>query len=91
MKNIHAIVEGRVQGVGFRSFTQSTAIENNIVGWVKNLENGSVEIIAQGKEEEMEDFLAKIKKGPSMFAKVRNVKLEERKDFEVFNKFEIKY
>ncbi|WP_407647284.1 acylphosphatase [Gracilibacillus oryzae] len=90
MKNIHAFVEGKVQGVGFRYFTQSTAIDHNITGWVRNLDDGSVEILAQGEEGNLDSFIEKIKKGPSMFAKVTDVKIEEFDDSKEHSNFEIK-
>ena len=47
MKRYHMIVEGRVQGVGFRSFCMQQALTYNLTGSVRNMENGMVEIFAQ--------------------------------------------
>ncbi len=63
MKRYHIIVEGRVQGVGFRYFCITHAKNRNLTGSVKNLLNGMVEIYVQGEEEKIDDFLAAIQKG----------------------------
>lgn len=52
--------EGRVQGVGFRYSVRSLATGYEVVGWVKNLIDGRVELEAQGEASEVEDFLAAI-------------------------------
>ncbi|QGH34721.1 acylphosphatase [Gracilibacillus salitolerans] len=91
MRQVHVIVSGRVQGVGFRSFTQQIAIQNDIVGWVKNLDDGSVEIEAQGEDNKVDTFLMQVKKGPSFFAKVKNIEITEEDVKTAFQKFEIKY
>ncbi|GBD33978.1 tRNA pseudouridine synthase B [bacterium HR34] len=59
-------VYGRVQGVGFRAFTKKWADFYGIKGYAKNLENGSVEVVAQGKIKELEQLLEKIKQGPRL-------------------------
>jgi len=72
MVNKHIQVYGRVQGVGFRYFTATTAKALGIVGWVRNLGDGSVEIMARGSEDEMNAFLASMDEGP-VFAYVENL------------------
>ena len=57
------IVEGRVQGVGFRYFAQSNAIKYALTGFARNLNNGMVEIQVQGLEENIAKFLSIIKEG----------------------------
>lgn len=49
IQRYHLNIEGKVQGVGFRFFTQQQAIENDLVGWVKNKSNGTVEAEVEGK------------------------------------------
>ncbi len=61
MRHIHLIVSGRVQGVGFRAFTQQAAVENEIVGWVKNLADGAVEVEAVGNDKQVDQFIKKVK------------------------------
>ncbi len=56
----HVIYSGRVQGVGFRYTAEKMALDLGLVGWVKNLPNGSVEIIVEGAKSELETFLSEI-------------------------------
>jgi acylphosphatase len=56
-------VYGRVQGVGFRFYIRNKAISLNITGWVRNLNDGSVEILANGPLNELEQFMHAIKTG----------------------------
>ncbi|MBI3736081.1 acylphosphatase [Candidatus Sumerlaeota bacterium] len=71
--SLHAIVQGRVQGVGFRHFVYKRASELGLAGWVRNLPDGSVEVLAGGERPILEKLEAELWKGP-MFAKVREVK-----------------
>ena len=68
------IVDGRVQGVGFRYFTQITAHTLNLTGWCENLMNGKVKIEVQGIENDAHSFIATIKKGNN-FCKVADINL----------------
>ncbi|HDR04206.1 MAG TPA: acylphosphatase [Candidatus Marinimicrobia bacterium] len=58
------IVSGRVQMVGFRWFTIQQAAAYGICGWVRNLPNGSVQILAQGKADAIAAFEDQVRKGP---------------------------
>ncbi|BAU64368.1 acylphosphatase [Stanieria sp. NIES-3757] len=64
MKKIRAIVSGQVQGVGFRMSTRSQARQIGIDGFVRNLTNGDVEIIAKGEAEKVDRLLEWAKSGP---------------------------
>lgn len=64
MKAIHLKITGRVQGVFFRSSTKEKADALGITGWVKNCDDGSVEVLAQGEEEELNEFERWCEKGP---------------------------
>ena len=66
MKNCRCIIKGRVQGVWFRRFTQNTATELGISGWVKNSDDGSVIVEASVPDSVYEDFLRALKKGPPL-------------------------
>ncbi|MBS0349850.1 MAG: acylphosphatase [Proteobacteria bacterium] len=57
MVTIHARVSGRVQGVFFRRYTQKRAQELQLAGWVKNSEDGKVELIATGEQDKIEQFI----------------------------------
>lgn len=61
---LHAWVLGKVQGVGFRYFVRQRAVELPISGWVRNLSDGRVELIAEGSRKDLEEFLAVVRQGP---------------------------
>ncbi len=65
MFEMHVIVKGQVQGVGFRSMTRYYALELKLQGSVKNLANGTVEICAQGTRAQLENLLKKLKEETS--------------------------
>ena len=69
----HFIVSGRVQGVGFRAWAQKKADEFNLSGWVRNLSDGSVEIMVSGQETDELNFWQACQKGP-LFAKVIDIR-----------------
>lgn len=84
------MVDGRVQGVGFRYFTQMIASTLNLTGWCKNLMNGKVQIEIQGLEENVYLFISKIKQG-NTFCRVNNI---EQINIHIVNdekKYSIKY
>ena len=74
-QRLHAIVEGHVQGVGFRYFVKETADNLKLMGWVRNRYDGSVEFTAEGTQEALVQLLQKIHQGPSR-ALVTNVKTD---------------
>ncbi len=76
MKNCRCIVRGRVQGVWFRRYTQNVANELGISGWVRNLEDGSVEVEASVPDELFESFIAALRKGPPL-ARVDDIEIED--------------
>jgi acylphosphatase len=59
------VVSGRVQGVGFRWFTEREAVRRNVRGFVRNLEDGRVEILAQAHPSALEEFCECIRRGPA--------------------------
>ena len=69
-------VEGRVQGVGFRWFCQTCAIEHHLTGTVCNLSNGMVEVFAQGEEKNLDLFISDLRRG-SQFSSVEDVYYKE--------------
>lgn len=72
---LHAIVEGYVQGVGFRQTTAYRARRLGLTGWVKNRDDGSVETIAEGPRDDLEAFVDFLNRGPQE-AEVANVHAE---------------
>lgn len=72
---VHIVVEGLVQGVGFRWFVLRKAESLGINGWVRNLYNGNVEIEAEADRSLLEEFIKEIKVGPRS-AHVTNLRIE---------------
>ncbi|MCX7990851.1 MAG: acylphosphatase [Proteobacteria bacterium] len=75
MKRVKVIVEGKVQGVFFRQSTKEVAVSLGLSGYVKNLKDGNVEVVAEGEDESVEKLLQWLKKGPPL-AKVVDLQLE---------------
>ena len=69
------VVSGTVQGVCFRAFTQHAAKQLNLTGWIKNLENGNVEILACGNDASLAIFKQQVTQGPT-YATVDTVQCE---------------
>jgi len=82
----YAKIYGKVQGVGFRFFTEEWAKYFNIKGYVKNLFDGSVEVLAQGKEEGLQELIFKLKQGPT-FAKVEKMDIIFKKPSFIYKDF----
>jgi len=61
----HLKINGRVQGVGFRYFTRKTAKKYAVSGWVKNMDDGTVEVILAGNERAVLEMMDKLRDGPS--------------------------
>ena len=66
-KQVHVYYSGRVQGVGFRYSAERLAGEVGVTGWVKNLDDGRVEIIAEAGEDSLKEFLDSIAKSFSRY------------------------
>ena len=58
------LVAGRVQGVGFRYFARAAALELGLVGWVRNLHDGRVELLAQGPARSLDALAERLRQGP---------------------------
>ena len=63
MIRYYIIAEGRVQGVGFRFFCTMNARTLDLTGWIRNMDNGMVEMEVQGEEYSLQKFISTIKKG----------------------------
>jgi acylphosphatase len=59
------LIGGRVQGVGFRAFTEVRAAVEGLHGWVRNLPDGRVEVLVEGDEESVDRFEGVLRRGPS--------------------------
>ncbi|BBQ84533.1 TPA: acylphosphatase [Kluyvera ascorbata] len=84
-------VYGKVQGVGFRFFTQQEAQRLGLSGYALNLDDGSVEVVACGKSEQVEQLLAWLKAGGPRSARVDKVLAEPHQPDKAWNKFSIRY
>ncbi len=60
---VQALFKGTVQGVGFRFLTERVAQRFGLVGFVRNLANGDVEVVAEGQRETLDEFLATLQSG----------------------------
>jgi acylphosphatase len=89
-KRVRLIVTGRVQGVFFRQSLKAKAIQNNIFGWVKNLQDGRVETILEGNEDNIRILVEWVHSGPAN-AIVENVEIHNEKFDDEFRKFDVLY
>ena len=87
-KGVHLLVTGMVQGVGFRYYVHHAARRHDLTGWVKNLGDGRVEVLAEGEEEELRLFAKEIEQG-SRFSTVKEVQIEWQSYSNKFRSFEI--
>jgi len=87
---IHAFISGLVQGVNFRFYTQQKAKQLGIKGWVRNLKDGRVEVVAEGDKDAMEEFIRFLKRGPPL-AKVLSCEIEKEEYKGEFKYFDIIY
>jgi len=86
MRRLEAKIYGFVQGVGFRYFSRRNALILGLVGYVKNLSDGSVEVVAEGEIEKIKEFLEILKKGNS-HALIERVDYELKDAKNEFNDF----
>ena len=76
MKRIHIIIDGRVQGVGFRYSLYIKALQLGIKGWVKNKDDNKVEAVFEGEQDKINHILEFCKKGPFL-TNISNIKIKE--------------
>lgn len=63
-RRAHILVTGRVQGVFFRDHTRRWAASLGLTGWVRNLADGRVEVLAEGEKTNLEALIARLRQGP---------------------------
>lgn len=90
MIQLHIVVSGEVQGVGYRYYTQMKAIQYGITGWVKNLQGGGVEILASGEKAALERFIDEVRRG-NPFSHVNHIEVNETEKTDTYKSFAIKY
>ena len=79
---------GQVQGVFFRKSAKDEANRLGLVGWIRNDADGSVEVLAVGPKEKLEEFVAWCRQGPPL-AEIENVEVDWQEQTPEFNSFEI--
>ena len=87
---LQAFVSGAVQGVGYRHFALSTALKLGISGWVRNLPDGSVQVVAEGPREALEVWLNDLRKGPYS-GRVDDVRFSWFPSRGEFDRFEVRF
>jgi acylphosphatase len=90
VKSIHVIVEGKVQGVCFRDYTERQARQLNLSGWVRNKRDGSVEAALSGADNDMAAMLEWLKQGSPM-SRVDNIRTRETISEDHYTTFEVRY
>jgi len=88
MNRVHLYVSGLVQGVFFRVSTRQKAKALNISGYVQNISDGRVEIVAEGRVQDIESFVSWCRKGPSE-AEVTSLQIQHQPVSNRFIDFEI--
>ncbi|NOY52811.1 MAG: acylphosphatase [Deltaproteobacteria bacterium] len=87
---VHLTIYGRVQGVCFRAGTLDRARELNVTGWVSNLPDGSVEVVAEGPMHALQELIVWCRQGPSGSHVIRIDVRDEMYEGE-FDHFQVKY
>lgn len=85
---LHILISGRVQGVGFREFARRSAEKCGVRGYAKNLDNGNVEVVAEGSKMVLDELLTMLRQGPAT-SEVDDVQIDERKGSDNYKGFEI--
>jgi len=88
-ERLSARIAGRVQGVGFRNFTRMRARQLGVAGWVRNEQDGSVRLEAEGPRGALEELLDAVKEGPRM-ARVEDVTADWDDATEEFDVFQVR-
>jgi acylphosphatase len=84
----HIVVNGLVQGVGFRYFVSRRAVALGLLGCVRNLYNGEVEIEVEGDRSLVEEFIVQVKAGPRA-AQITDLRIDWKEPTQQFHEFRI--
>ena len=85
---MYCIISGKVQNVAYRAYAQDSATELGLCGFVRNLPDGTVELVAQGDKDTLKEFVEYLHEG-SLLAKVENVSIDWRTIKKPHNDFSI--
>ncbi len=89
-KRLQAVIHGHVQGVSFRYYARQRARALGLVGWVRNRDDGTVEVVAEGQENDLRRFVSWLHAGPSL-AHVTRVETEWAPAMGDLVSFEVRY
>ena len=89
-KCVHIFVTGKVQGVFFRQATRVIAIKNHVTGWIKNLDDGRVEIMIEGEDKFVDAVTKWCSLGPAN-SRVDDLKTNREEFLGEFENFEVRY
>jgi len=89
-KRVHIFVNGRVQGVFFRQATKVIAIKNNVTGWVRNLDDGRVEILIEGDDKCVDSVIEWCNIGPAN-SRVDDIQINNEEYSGKLENFEVRY
>ena len=89
-QRVRVFVKGKVQGVFFRQALKVKAIQNGVLGWVRNLDDGRVEAVLEGNEENVNTLVEWCHGGPAN-ARVEDVDIRNEKYSNEFSKFDVLY
>ncbi len=85
---IHCVVKGRVQRVGYRDFIERYTREHNLFGWIRNNNDGSVAVVIQGTPDELKACIVILNQG-SILAKVESLAIDWRTPEKQYTEFKI--
>ena len=89
-QQVHVVVSGRVQGVGYRMSAQNEAIGLGLKGWIRNLPHGAVEVVAEGEADALERFITWCRQGPPL-ARVTDLSMDRGDASGDFQGFEFRF
>lgn len=90
MKRVYIMVHGKVQGVFFRANTKKAALGLGLTGYARNNEDGSVEVVAEGQEDKINELIEFCRKGPES-AQVEKVDVKFEKASGEFKDFKVRH
>jgi len=90
MATVYFKIFGHVQGVGYRYFALRAADRLGVTGWVKNMGDGTVEVLGCGSHATLLSFKKELIRGPS-FSQVTEIKRLEHEDEDTFDQFTVRY
>jgi acylphosphatase len=90
LMRVHVFAGGRVQGVAYRFYAEKIAARLDVTGWVRNLADGRVEVLAEGSAAHIEAFLERLREGPSL-ARVDIFEVRRESATGEFNDFRVAF